>query len=88
VRVAVAHEAVELDERARIEELLDPLAREELAALALPGDRALVPGVERLLAQPRELGELVLGGRLGGGRRLLGVRHGREPRCPSAAATT
>ena len=31
-------EAVELDERARVEELLEPLAREELAALALASD--------------------------------------------------
>ena len=33
--LAVAHEAVELDERARVEQPLDPLAREQLAALAL-----------------------------------------------------
>ena len=36
--LAVTDEAVELDERARIEELLEPLAREELPALALALD--------------------------------------------------
>ena len=38
--LAVADEAVELDERAAVEEELEPLAREELPALVLPGDRA------------------------------------------------
>ncbi len=55
----MADEAVELDEAARVEQLLDPLAREELAALALPGDSPLVAGVECLVAEPLELGELV-----------------------------
>ena len=39
--LAVAHEAVELDERARVEQLLDPLAREQLAALVLLRGRLL-----------------------------------------------
>ena len=61
VRVAVADEAVELDEAARVEQLLDPLAREELAALALPLDGAgSSPRVKRLVAEPRELVELAL----------------------------
>src|SRR5207244_4746549 len=38
VRVAVAHVAVELDQRARVEQLLEALAREQLAARALTGD--------------------------------------------------
>ena len=38
-------EAVELDERARVEQELDALAREELAPLVLPRDRLLGAGV-------------------------------------------
>ncbi len=59
--LAVADEAVELDERARVEELLEPLAREELAALALPLDVPLARRMERLLAQLLEPAELRLG---------------------------
>ena len=44
-------EAVELDERAGVEELLEPLAREELATLALASDVPLARGVRRFLAQ-------------------------------------
>ena len=47
--LAVADEPVELDERARIEQELDPLAGEQLAALVLPLDRVL--GTRR--ARPR-----------------------------------
>ncbi len=54
--------AVELDEAARVEELLQPLAREQLPALALAGDGALVARVERLVAEPLERGQLRLGG--------------------------
>ena len=45
VGVAVADVAVELDERARVEQLLDPLAREQLPPLALPRDRLLAARV-------------------------------------------
>ena len=51
-------EAVELDERARVEEPLDPLAREQLAGRPVPLDGPLVARVQRLLAevaQPPEL---------------------------------
>ena len=50
VRAAVQDERVELDERARIEQPLEPLAREALAAFALPLHRAFVTGVQRQLA--------------------------------------
>ena len=69
--LAMAHEPVELDERARVDEQLDSLAGEELAALVLPRDRLLGPGVRRLLAQLSEPGELLL-------RRLVPRRHRAE----------
>src|SRR5262249_12281776 len=50
VRLAVAHIAVELDERARIAETLGALARHELALGSLALDRALAAGVGGLLA--------------------------------------
>jgi hypothetical protein len=80
----VTDEAVELDEAARVEEFLDALAGEELAALALARDGALVTGVECLLAEALQLGEFLLGRGLGGlrggcgGLRLLGFRHRAE----------
>ena len=55
----MAHVAVELHEGARIEELLDPLAGEELPLASLPLDRLRATGVERLLpkrGEPVELG--------------------------------
>src|SRR5439155_15101732 len=58
VRFAVADEAVELDERARIAQPFRPLAREQLAGGALLLDRGLGPCVRHrvaLLAQPVEL---------------------------------
>ena len=55
-------ERVQLDQRARIEQPLEPLAREALAALALPLHRALVTGVQRQLAQPLGVRELLGGG--------------------------
>ena len=64
VRVAVAHVAVELDEAARVEQLLEALAREQLAAFALALDRLRVAGVGRLVPQLREPRELRLGRRL------------------------
>ena len=63
-------EAVELDERAGVEELLEPLAREELAALALASDVPLARGVRRFLAQLLEPAELRLG-------RVVDLRHQR-----------
>jgi hypothetical protein len=65
----VAHEAVELDERLRIEELLNALAGEQLALLALPLDRLFAAGVLRLVAQLLELLELR-------SRRFVAGRHG------------
>jgi hypothetical protein len=48
----VADVAVDLDERTRIEELDEPLPREQLALLALPLDRLLRPCMLGLVAQP------------------------------------
>ena len=59
--LAMADEAVELDERARIEELLEPLAREQLSALALALDVPLARRMQCLLAQLLEPAELGLG---------------------------
>ena len=41
--LAVPHVAVELDERARVEQPLEPLARKQLALRPLPLDRASPP---------------------------------------------
>src|SRR5207249_2656453 len=49
VRLAVPHVAIELDERARIQQLEEPLAREQLALLALALDRLLGPRVHGLV---------------------------------------
>ena len=46
----VAGEHVELDERARVEQVLEPLPRGELAPLVLALDRRLAPRVARLFA--------------------------------------
>ena len=70
VGIPVPDVAVELDERARVEQLLDPLAREQLPALPLPRDRLLVARVRGLL------GELLEPGELGGGR-VVRLGHGR-----------
>ena len=70
--LAVADEAVELDERARVEQEVDPLAGEQLAAVVLPRDRLLRPRVRRGLAQLTQPGELLLG-------RLVPGRHRAEP---------
>src|SRR5581483_4253911 len=58
VRLAVADVAVELDERARVAELLSALAGEQPALLATPRDRLRAARVERLLAQLLEPLEL------------------------------
>ena len=47
----MADVAIELDERSGIEELLEPLAREQLAALPLPLDGPPAALVQRLIAQ-------------------------------------
>jgi len=65
----VAHVAVELDERPRIEQFLHPFAREHLALLALPFDRLLAARVQRRVPQLLELFELPLG-------RFVGRGHG------------
>ncbi len=53
------HEGVQLDQRARIQQPLEPLARQALAALALPLHRAVVAGVQRQLAQPLGVRDLL-----------------------------
>ena len=60
-RVAMANEPVELDERARVEQLLDPLAGEHLPLLVLSRDGLLATGMLRLLAKLSQLLELPLG---------------------------
>jgi hypothetical protein len=59
---AVADEGVELLEGARIEQLLDPLAGGELPLRVLLLDRLLGAGVDRLVAQLAQVGELLLVG--------------------------
>ena len=58
----VAHERVELPERAVVEQLLHALARCQLALGMLLLDRVLGCGVDRLEAQLLELGELLFVG--------------------------
>ncbi|GBD45567.1 hypothetical protein HRbin41_00375 [bacterium HR41] len=58
VEGAVANESVDLDERTRIEQLLDPLARGELAALVLLA-LGLGARMTGLLAQLLELRDLL-----------------------------
>ena len=62
VRGPVAHERVELLERARIEQLLDPLARGVLALGVLLLDGDLRAGMDRVVAQLLELFELLFVG--------------------------
>ena len=71
---AVADEGVELLEGAGVEQLLDPLARGELALRVLLLDGLLGAGVDRLLAQLAQVGELLLVG-----DRVL-LSHWRESR--------
>ena len=59
---AVADEGVELLEGARVEQLLDPLARGHLALRVLLLDRLLGGRVDRRLAQLAQVGELLLVG--------------------------
>src|SRR5262249_21252548 len=66
--LAVAYVTVELDERARIEQLLEPLASEQLALRALALDVLLGRLVLALLAELREALQL-------GARAVLGRRH-------------
>ena len=72
LHLAVTDEAVELDERPRVEQEVDPLAGEELPALVLPRDRLVGPGVLGGLAELAQPGELLLG-------RLVPRRHREEP---------
>ena len=75
---AVADEGVELLERARVEQLLDPLAGGQLALRVLLLDRLLGGGVDRLLAQLPQVGELLLVGLgvlLAHGARILDARR-------------
>ena len=55
---AMSHERVELDERIRVEQQLQPLARRQLAALVLLVDALLAAAEQTLgahLIEPREL---------------------------------
>ena len=62
VRLAVADEAVELDERAWIAELLGALAREQLAFGPLSLDGLRRAGVARLVSELGQPLQLLLGG--------------------------
>ena len=68
--LAVAHEAVELDEGSRVEELLDPLAGEQLSALALTFDVRVTRVIAGFFAELLEPAELRLG-------RVVNVSHRR-----------
>jgi hypothetical protein len=70
VRLAVADVAVELDERARVAELLGALAGQEPALLTAARDGLLAAGMERLPAQLLEPLELVR-------RRFVPLSHRR-----------
>ena len=70
VRFAVAHVAVELDERARVAELLRSLASEQPPFLAPPLHRLLAARVQRLVAQLAQPLQLRL-------RRVVRLRHRR-----------
>src|SRR5204863_6562492 len=59
VGAAVDLEAVELDEAARVDELLDPLARGELAVRVLALDALLAAAEQRLAVPALELGEIL-----------------------------
>ena len=72
VRLAMADEAVELDERPGIAELLGALAREQLALGAMLLDRLRRPGVPRLVAQLGQPLQLLRGGLVPS---LLRLRH-------------
>ena len=67
----MADVAVELDERAGVEELLEPLAGEQPALLAAALDRLVAALVKRLLAKLLHPRELLLG-------RLEAVGHARS----------
>src|SRR5207244_2017130 len=91
VRLAVADVPVELDERAGIEELDEPLAREQLSLLALALDGlvgaavlGLVPQLLELVELPlRRVGTIVRGGHV---RRSLAASVERT--CEDCAAWT
>ena len=72
----MADERIELDERPRIEERLDALARGALAALVLPRHGPLVARVLRLVAQSLEARELARGRVRIGLHGLLADGHG------------
>jgi N-acyl-D-aspartate/D-glutamate deacylase len=75
----VAGEHVELVERPRVEEEVDPLAGEHLALGVLPLDRALRAGVERLLLALGQLRQPLAHGMLGHeARRYRWPRNGRK----------
>ncbi len=83
LRRAVADEGVELLERARVEQLLDPLARGQLALGVLLVHRLLGGGVDGLVAKLAQVGELLLvglGKALAHGRGILGRARRRSSR--------
>jgi len=74
VGIPVADIAVELDERAGIQQFLETLASEELALASMPLNRFVASRVKRLLPKAAELIEL----RLGGACAIVCRRHGRS----------
>ena len=77
VRGAVPGQLVELGERARVEQQLDPLPGGQLASLVLLGHRLLRAGVHGLVPPPLEVGDLACGGvRSGDGFAIASGRGG------------
>jgi hypothetical protein len=73
----MADVAVELDERAGVEQPNETLAREQLPGRALLLDGARAAGMQSLVAELAEPFELPLG-RLVGSRPIVRRRHGRS----------
>src|ERR1700722_11689175 len=67
----MAHEPVELDERPWVAQPLGTLARQQLALFLLPRHCLFRAGVQRLVAQLLEPGELLAGRRMRGCSRVV-----------------
>ena len=85
---AVPGERVELDERSRVQQHVDPLAGGLLALGVLPFDGLGRPGVHVFVQPAVEVGQLAGGGvrgGLGSARWLVAVRGSLDSRCAVAA---
>src|SRR5262245_64222300 len=86
VLAAVGHEGADLDERPRIEQQLDPLARGEASLLVLLGDALLAAAGQRVLTSTAQLGQALLSVQGDLLEMVFGAREGRE-RSGSGQAT-